>query len=325
MMKKLITLAFIFLAAWGAGYIWSKYHYTVSDGSMTIKKLIDCDAEKIQSVQFTRKKVGAAPELLAFEHVPALDSAWKITNPNLGEADAVMMDHIVSLFCESFNPEAANADAKNLQLEKESTGVLLTQKDGKTFSFTIPSEMNGRDALFLSNKKVFKILPVLKQAVNLPAEKYQNHRVMNMSGDNIISLCVYDGSMERYCFSREGSDWSVAQKEKVLGTGTEEVNKYANRVSTLLALHILDAQKSWPDCQKQIQAGKNIRMEVTGVAGRKESLLFSAPLAVASEKRENFLLACNSTRGSLFAVHTDLLKFLNVSFAQLVQKKSAAP
>lgn len=324
--KKPLILAGVFIVAWLLSYTWTRWRYALPAGGQAAKKLLNCDADKVSEIQIQRTEKGApTAKLVLKKTITSGDITWSVAEPQLGEADASLAGRLATMFCDIYAPEAVKTDWMSAGFNEDRFNINLQDENNKTVSAVINGASAGRDTWITledhrNATKFYRGNPTIKEIIKLPPEKFQNRRVMKLAGDNILELCIEQPAKPRFCFSREGSEWSLARDSKVLGPTTEEADKYVNRIATVQAIEILDLDKSVDECRKRLPAAGFSRVQLIGVADRKEYLFISMK-TTDLKSGEKVLVACDSARNSVFGIHPSLVKYLRVEPYRLLAKK----
>ena len=248
-----------------------------------------------------------------------LRASWEITEPNLGEADALFAQRIIGDLC--YLPTAQRIERPDLsalglenpraqvKLEIDSLGPQPKVIWKFQFGSALPDrrvslriERAGEPSLTYSiPDKFFQLLTV-------PADRFRNRRVLHMPLDRIDAVKVIADGRERFQLERAGADWRLLAGGKELPASTDAIVSFVNRLGTLRALEVLESRVSAEDCRKQAAA---FELRFEGMDRSQETVRFGRPRDPSGENRER-ILACGSARRSLFGVHRDLWKYLNV-------------
>jgi hypothetical protein len=135
-----------------------------------------------------------------------------------------------------------------------------------------------------------------------------------MTADNVNVMTVFRGAKESFTLERQGSGWRVMLGGKEIGRGTEEAQKYVNRLSTLKAIKADEDALSPANCDR---AQSRMSIEIIGVGDRKEALFFQYKPDSKSDKKPRNVTVCNTARDALFTVHRDLIPYLETPVEKL--------
>jgi hypothetical protein len=289
--------------------------------------LVQCDPNEVKGIRITQKD----GKQLSFTRVdqatagvpPAAQLAaaeWKYESPLSGEADAAVMTRFASMFCEIYDPAptrdeeysagAAPVDQIAFSLGEKGEHTLRFGKTAEERMVVTRYEGGGAS-------RTVKIQPKIMQLASQNPAAYLNTRVMRMAADNVNVATVYHGAKESFTLERKGDGWIVLAGGKELGAGSEEAQKFVNRLSTLKALKV-DAEALSPaNCER---AQSKVSVELTGVGNRKEAFFFQYKPEAKGKEKAGGLTVCNTARDALFTVHRDLIPYIEVSAEKLLAK-----
>lgn len=320
MPRKIFTLILVFAGFYMAGHYWIRWRNRVADDTTKTNRLVECDPNQV-----TRIRITQGTENLSFNRVdnkqegmPAnaqlARSEWRFSGEEGKEADAPALARVASMFCQIYDPvpmRSANAAPAAGSGRADSIFIETSEKgEARQYELRYLTETQDKMILVEYQGKAYKIMKELFLAASLPPGAFVNYRVARMTPDSIQAASFIIDGRERFTLEREGSDWRVLSAGKVMGKGSDEAGRFVNRISTLLALEVKDAQISAEQCEK---GAHKVRVELTGLANRRETIYFDNKAPAKGR-----LSACSTARPSLFMVHADLMKYFNQPVKKLM-------
>jgi hypothetical protein len=324
MAKKIAIILLVFVCFYLGAHFYIRWKNKASDDVSKATQLVACDPNEVRTIKIFRKDdkelsftradqaaagVPPAAQLAAAE--------WKYESPLVGEADAAVMIHFASMFCEiydpapvrdeEFTPGAGAADRIVFGLGEKGEHTLRFGKAAEERMVVTRYEGNG-------SSRTVKMQPKIMQLASQEPGAYLNMRVMRMAADNINLATVYHGTKEIFTLERQGDGWRLMASGKEIGPGSEEAQKFVNRLSTLKALKVDSEALSPTNCER---AQSKISVEFSGVGGRKEALFFQYKPEAKNKKNPAIVTVCNTARDALFTVHRDLIPYIELSAGQL--------
>lgn len=324
MVKKIAIILLVFVCFYLGAHFYIRWKNRVTDDSSKVTQLVACDPNEVKGIKiagkdgkellFTRVDQAAAGVPPAAQLAAA---EWKYESPLSGEADAAAMIRFASMFCEIYDPAptrdeeyapgAAPVESVTFNLGEKGEHTLRFGKTAEERMVVTRYEGGG-------SSRTVKIQPKIMQLASQPAAAYLNTRVMRMTADNINVATVYRGSKESFALERRGDGWRVMAAGKEIGPGSEEAQKFVNRLSTLKALKVDSEALNPANCDR---AQSQISVELTGVGDRKEALFFQYQPEPKGKGKARGVTVCNTARDALFTVHRDLIPYIEVPAEKL--------
>ncbi len=335
MLKKLLGVFVIFVAAYMGAHYYIRWKNTVYDDVTKIGRLVECSPNDFRALAVRLAGLGEAGEL-RFERtdqpepgVPAITQVarwrWRMSKPISAEADPDHVRRIASTICELYDPTPLRAGEGGTAPDESHAGhaELVEAKldgDGKpriiTFVFT-GAQPEQRTNTVLKSENVeaarsYRIPDHLQQVSSLPVEEFRNKRVMRSEADNVQQIELSINGKERFTLEREGGDWVVLADGKKLGAGSDEAAKFVNRMTTLRAIDVKTENFGVQDCAEKLRNSATVvTKDVTGYTER---------VRFEFGKSGN-VLACSTLGTQEFEVHRDVLPFLDVPVKSVLAKK----
>jgi hypothetical protein len=325
MARKIFTILLIFVCFYLGAHYWIRWRNRVTDDVTKISRLVNCEANDVRGIQIVRpKNKNGKEQTLAFdradqpkEGVPAaaqmLFAEWKFLPPDHGEADAVVLNRLASMFCELYDP----IPVRDEEFKPAAAAEKIVYRLANGESHAIQFGQVGSDRLELIRyqdpagaEKTFKIDPKMLQLSTLDKGEYLNMRVMRMNADNVNVVSVYQGNREKFTLERTGDGWRVMVGGNEVGPGSEEARKFVNRLTTLKALKADEESLSPAQCER---AQSRMSAEVQGVGDRKEAVFFQY-------KKTGPITVCDTARDALFTVHRDFIPYLETPLEKIKAK-----
>lgn len=319
MAKKIITLFLIFIAFYLGAHYWIRWRNRVHVDTIKTTSLVVCEANQLRALKILQRE-GAREELVTLERVDSFQpglapaqqlakSEWKEILPVAGEADGVLLNRLVSLLCELYDPIPLRA-ADMVEADNSRRGAqkleFSLEKNGRTEWHAIEFGAVSKDRQNIiryrdggGEERVVKIPAQLSQLVSQPPKQFINLRVLKTTADDIQSASVTVGGKEKFLLERAGAEWRFLRGGRE-AKPREEVERYVNRFATLKALEAEPAAKQ--DCEG---GAHKVKITFTRVAGEKEIVGFDYG-------KSGTLNACSSARSAKFKVHRDLLRYLEL-------------
>lgn len=324
-MKKLGALAVIFFVAAAGGYFFNVLRAPKRVETKD-NRLVACDPARIkllrlvrtgkptgdQTVEMQRTDTASAK---AFEARVFDQMDWALTLPVSAEADVAVASRLAASLCETTD-QIPVTDGEAADIQPANTLVAEEHTDGgvKQHTLHFASRLEGRQVRVWvgdpKEKRVFKVLAKLAGLIDAPAATFQNRKVARTLPNNVMQAAFSKKGKDVFTLDRNGADWQVVPAGRGAAQGSDEAEKYVNRVANLMALEVLSSGGS-SECEEKAV----YRLAFAGIGGKKEILSFSAPGQFGGKKG---LLACSSLRKTAFLVHGDLLKYLDVDPKRLV-------
>jgi hypothetical protein len=319
MAKKIAIILLIFVCFYLGAHFYIRWKNQATTEMSKVTHLVQCDPNEVRAIKITQKD----GKQLSFSRVdqagagvpPAAQlaaSEWKYESPLSGEADASVMIRFASMFCEIYDPAptrdeeysegAAPVDRIVFQLAERGDHSLRFGK--ATEERMVVARFEGK-----GESRTVKIPPKIMQLAAQEPLAFLNTRVMRMTADNVNVATVYQGNKELYRLERQGEGWRVMADGKDLGPGSEEAQKFVNRLSTLKALKVDSEALSPTNCER---AQSKISVEFAGVGNRKEALFFQYKPEPKGKEKPSGVTVCNTARDALFTVHRDLIPFIEL-------------
>ncbi len=323
-MRKALTIFVIFISFYLVAHFWLRWRNESQTNQGRVARLVACDPNEVKNIRLVQVFEQKEQELL-FTRVDApvagippdlraSQAEWRYENPLQGEADASVFSRIAASVCELYNPpDATEPFAIPTTPERRALRVEFTVAGANhqlEFGSVDKSRRNSVRYTGTGPEKVVLIPLKLLQLASLPPEQYRNLKVLRMDSDNIQRASVRSQEKELFALEREGAGWKVSAGGKELGAGSEEAQKYINRLSTLRALEVENSKNAVDNCQKSLDG---LQVDLTGVREHKETVFFRF-----GKKRK--ITACSSARGAVFSLHQDLLKYLDPPAKKLVAR-----
>lgn len=325
--RKIAVLVLVFAGFYLAGHYWIRWRSRITNDAQKVSQLLQCEPDQIRRVKITQQFNGKT-EVFEFERVDTpekgiplsaqmANSEWSFVSPAKGEADSGVLSRMAAAICETYDPipvkdQEPALDPKGRMAQKvefELVGDDGTRVQELQFLTLTNDRMVVTRYIADSSAKAYKILPLIFQMASQNPDAFVNYRVVRMTPDNIQAASVIFDGRERFTLERDGSEWKVLSKGKVAGKGSEEAGKFVNRIATLRALEIKNPSFTAEECES---TPHKIRIELSGVANRREALYVSAPA-------KQGLSACSTGRRAKFLVHSDLMKYLDQPLKKLVR------
>jgi hypothetical protein len=328
MAKKIAIILLVFVCFYLGAHFYIRWKNRVTDDVSKVTQLVACDANEVRGIKIFTSK-GDKESELSFVRVdqpgggvpPAAQlaaSEWKYESPLTGEADATAMIRFASMFCEIYDPAPTRdeeyapgaAPVDRVVFDLGSKGI-HTLRFGKTAEERmVVTRYEGPDG----SSRTVKIPPKIMQLASQEPKLYLNTRVMRMTADNINVATVYRGDKESFSLERQGDGWKILIDGKEVGPGSEEAQKFVNRLSTLKAIKV-DAEALSPtNCER---AQSRMSVELEGVGGREEAIFFQYKPEGKGKGKPGDITVCNTARDALFTVHRDLIPYLEVPVEKL--------
>lgn len=324
MAKKIAIILLIFVCFYLGAHFYIRYKNRVTDDASKVTQLVQCDPNEVRGIKITQKD----GKVLSFARVdqaaagvpPSAQLAaaeWKYESPLSGEADASVMIRFASMFCEIYDP-APTRDEEYAPgaAPVESVAFSLGEKGEHTLRFGKTAEERMVVTRYEGGgaSRTVKIQPKIMQLASQAPAAYLNTRIMRMTADNVNVATVYRGGKESFTLERKGEGWRILAGGKEIGAGSEEAQKFVNRLSTLKALKV-DAEALNPaNCER---AQSNVSVELTGVGNRKEALFFQYKPELKGKEKAGGVTVCNTARDALFTVHRDLIPYIELPAEKL--------
>jgi hypothetical protein len=325
MARKIGIILFLFVGFYMAGHYWIRWRNTITDDVTKLSRLVECEANQVRALS-----IDTPPESLEFQRVdssaegtPAplqlMNSEWNMTAPIKGEADAAMMASLAAMVCETYDPISLR-DSEWTANSGTTRGISFTVSEGPSKgahilefgSITADRMVMIRYTSPAGTVRVVKVPSKIFQQASLKPRQYLNMRVMRMSSDNINRVSVSQKGKELFSLERAGSGWTVNSGGKLLGPGSEEADKYVNRLATLRAIKVESEDLSPANCDP---ASSRITAKVSGVGDKSETIFFQYGKVGA-------VTACNTAREALFTLHRDFVKYLETPAEKLLAGKN---
>ncbi|MGZ3713215.1 MAG: DUF4340 domain-containing protein [Bdellovibrionota bacterium] len=323
MAKKIATLLAIFVAFYMGAHFYIRWKNRIEVDTIKTSSLIECDANQVRSLKVLQRE-GVAETVVSFDRTDTPEQGvplaaqlaradWKENSPAAGEADTATMNRLASLVCELYDPIPQTAkdfvdesvpDRRVHRLE------ILLNKNGKEerheidFGQVTSDRQNVIRYRSPGSERVVKIPVQLLQVASLPPQQFINRRVLRVTADNVQAAVISFGGKERFTIERAGADWHVTtggKERKPL----YEVERFLNTFATLRALEVKPAPGEAASCAAKIHT---MSIAMTTITGKKEIVGFDYG-------KSGPVLACNSTRESLFTVHRDMVPHLDLPLA----------
>lgn len=319
MAKKILISLTILVALYLGLHFYLRHKRTITDDVTKLGRLAECDPNTISRIQINRDKESVTYERKdeATAGTPASlslsNSEWYATGTIKGEADSSLLSRFATMVCETYDPiPARESDFAELPEPTKASIAFSEIKEGKNINHLIGFGAQTSDRMTLiryvspdGGVKVFKIPTKLYQLVSQPAKSTLNRRVARVKSDNIMKMVVKNKKKEIFQLERTDSGWAVIEKNKNLGVSPEEADKFINRLTTLNAVEISSDGLSPQYCEPG-SADWELQMSGVTAAMQAESVFFTV-------NKTGPLKACSSARNTLFFVHRDFLKYLQVS------------
>lgn len=318
MLRKVLTLLAIFVVFYLGAHFYIRWKNRVEVDTIKTSKLIDCEPNQVRTIRIQQSANGK-DESMVFARAdepqagvpPAAQLAraiWQLDNEKKAEADASLLNRIASQLCEIYDPIPQRAeDFKPVNPEFRGRKVELNLgANGKSdvhsieFGTVGPDRQNVVRYLSAKGERVVKISPQLLELVSLAPNKYVSSRVLRMKADDIQQITAVIDGKERFSLERNGADWRLTVNGKE-AKGHEDPVHYVNRLSTLLAMEVKPGKAS--DCTAKPH---KVSLQLLGLGGRKETAAFDYG-------KSGMIAACDSARDAAFAVHRDMLKYLDLT------------
>lgn len=308
--SKIVFLGIVFLAALASGIFWSKSG--VKHREKVAAQLLDCDPNDVRKIELTESNRG---QIILERTDAAADQAfksqvtdliqWQMREPRRVEADAGKVSKLVGMLCHTYNPEKIS-DQEKQGVSFNGTTVRIWEKADEQpveLQFS-PKVVQRRGYVRVGDSgAAYRVSEALFRVVSVPADFLENRKIARIVPSNVLRLRVWAKEKEAISMERNDDGWLLKRGEKILGNGSEEAERYVNRIVTLNALSLVAEHTV---CQK----APDFRLELGGVSGRKEELKFFF--------YKDGMLGCNSDRSDTFLVHRDFAKYLSISPKKLM-------
>lgn len=327
MARKILSLLALFIAFYLGAHFYIRWKNTVHDDVTKISRAVECQPNDFRALTLVQAD-GNKREEIRLERVDSptggLPSAvalaqwqWKIASPLAGEADAVLIRRIAATICELYDPIPVREtdfqpETATRRLAREVSAVLVSSGQEKKIKFEFGAWQDRQTVVRYTNEsqkvRTLKIPDRFLQVTSVPPEEFRNLRVMRLDGDNVQRAVLRIDGKERFTLERAGADWSVLIAGKEKGQGSEEADRFVNRLSTLKALSVEEEGFSREACAKM--PAKAV-ISFLGVADKDEELRFQYGA-------QGDLTGC-STRGTQkFRVHRDLVKYVDIPIRKVL-------
>jgi len=322
MMKKILISLVVFVALYLGLHFWLRHKKTVTDDVTKLGRLVECDPNTISGIQINLSK-----ETVTYERKDAIragtpaslsltNSEWYASGSIRGEADGSLLARLAAMVCETYDPlPLRGGDFTPLPEGKTASIAFSEIKDGKRVNHLIGFGAQTSDRMTLiryvspsGSVNIFKVPTKLFQLVSQPAKSTLNRRVARMRSDNIMKMVVKAKNKEIFQMERTDSGWNVMEGKKSLGLSPVEADKFINRLTTLSALDVSSDGLSPQYCEP---GSTDWELQMSGVTAQAETVFFTV-------NKAGLLKACSSARNTLFFVHRDFLKYLQVSAKSLL-------
>lgn len=320
-MKKILIFLVVAITLYMGLHYWLRHKRTITDDVTKLGRLVDCDPNSISGFQINRTKESVTyerkdetapgtPTTLSLEN-----SEWYASGFVKGEADSSLFSRLATMVCETYDPlPVKDSDFQPLPNGEKASIAFTEIKEGKKLNHLIGFGAQSSDRMTLiqyvsasGSVSTYKIPTKLYQLVAQPAKATLNRRVARVKSDNIMKVVVKK-KKGLFHLERNDSGWTVLEGKKTLGTSPAEADKFINRITTLLAIDISADGLSPQYCEPK---SADYEVNLSGVTGQGESVFFTVG-------KTGPLKACSSARNTLFFVHRDFLKFLQVTGASLL-------
>lgn len=328
MARKITIILLIFVCFYLGAHFYIRWKNRVTDDSSKVTQLVQCDPNEVRGIKIFSRK-GGKDTALSFSRVDQAEAGvpsaaqlsaaeWKYEAPLTGEADAAVMIRFASMFCEIYDPAPTRDEEYSEGTAPVDRVVFnLGEKGEHTLRFGKTAEERMVVTRYegpSGASRTVKIQPKIMQLASQDPAAYLNTRVMRMSADNINVATVYYGAKEGFKLERQGEGWKVLVGGKEVGAGSEEAQKFVNRLTTLKALKV-DAEALSPaNCER---AQSKISVELAGVGNRKEALFFQYRPEPKGKEKASGVTVCNTARDALFTVHRDLIPYIEMPVEKL--------
>lgn len=338
MKQKFFIIFAIFILSFGAGILFRSARHTGTSIEAPKPPLLGCVGPSIDHVEILRRVADGSSEHLDFirELPPGVDknseaaatilANWNMTLPVVSEANNSIIANLPNGLCDMRKEhDYKETDQPNaLGLDPPAAEVILhsgpkfwslrfgTKREASSVIAAVKKDSDAQswDTFWAPNK--------IEYLLQLPESEFQNRNVVKMWLDNIQALKLTINGKESFSLERQGADWIVKRGNKSIGPANDEATKFVNRLSSLQAVGWEDTNFAPDNCDK-MQSVFTVSLE--GVAGRKETIHFSAPQKVKITK-EPRMLTCNTARRALFHIHGDMEKYLRTDMQTLLSKKT---
>ncbi len=246
-----------------------------------------------------------------------LSAAWEFIEPDLGEADAQVLQRLVGSICSlPLGRAIPSRDKKKLGLDNPRIKGSLQkpQPDDlpQVWHFQVGGKYTSRTvAIFLKkndgSSAVYEAPLGLEKLLQSNTQRFLNRRVMRMPLGNVNYVNVQFAKRKGFTLERGSLDWKMLVEGETVAAPSDEIRRFVNRLGTLRALDILKKSVTEKKCRKLADAAI---VQIEGIGNHKETLYFSEPQDLANKKRKR-MLTCNSQRKSLLGVHKDMWMYLN--------------
>ncbi len=238
------------------------------------------------------------------ESVKKLRAKWAIEMPITAEADANLVQRIVSSLCyipRAFALRAGDASIpNNFPLRMEFFWADKGPPENWQFAFSnapksrrvVMRLRKGTEELFFSVPDFFMRL------VGSQLLAYQNRRVMSAILDSVEVVTLKNKGQLKFTLERNGAEWLLIQEGKKNKLANESARKFVNRMATLRAVSVLQPNRE-RDCSVN---GSDYSIEVKGRYIPDELITF----------RMEKSTACSSKRLETFSIHKDIENYLSV-------------
>lgn len=313
MAKKIGAFILIFFMAYAGGRAWMYWQDLRARSAPLSARLIECDPNDVRGIRILQKD----GKTLEFHRndaprpgVPTAAllaaSQWQIQSNPVEEAEASILSRLSSIACDLYNPTSAEGETFAASAGNAVTLELVLQREGNSSSHAIDFGPYTADRQSLvryrgpSGGRLLHVTPKLLQLASLPAEEFKNLKVLRQGADQAMKATLFEGQKERFSLERNGAGWSIHAGGKLVGAGGEKASQYVNRLGTLRALSAKPAGGT--KCEA---SPYKIRIALEGIGGRAEDLYLDYGKA-------GNIRACDSARDTIFEVHRDLLKYVDV-------------
>lgn len=327
MAKKILAIVFLFVAFYMGAHFYIRWKNTVTDDVTKISRMVECQPNDLRSLVIQQAVEGKTEELRLERvdqpetGVPAVTAMarweWRFTQPVTGEADPTLVRRIASTICELYDPIPVRPDdfhpevsPNRLARRVEAKLVAEGKEQTVAFEFGVLADRNTviRYHDGSGKERTYKIPDRFLQVASVPPEGLRNLRVMKIEADNVQQATLKIDGKERFTLERAGADWKVLQAGKEKGEGSEEAERFVNRLSTLRALDVESPAYSSSDC---LAAKAKVVFSVHAIGGREETLRFDYG-------RGGDVAGCSTLGSQKFRVHRDLVKYLEIPVGKVL-------
>jgi hypothetical protein len=240
-------------------------------------------------------------------------AVWRIASPDLGEADLLFVQRIVSSLCKIPTAELIQ-DRDRVELGLDNPGFELDLIGSTPVQISFGNALpERRVAVWIAGQggigAAYSIPDKFLQWLQVPVDRIRNRKLLRMPLEGIDLVVLKRANKEVFSLEREGANWKLEHDGKEFTATGAEAQKFINRLSTMQALEIRDQRAKEEDCQKQV---KDFEILFEAADRSRETLRFSMPIG---EGKAGVVrsLACSSAREGIFDVHPEIARYLEIN------------